>query len=193
MKLPSFNFLQVNQSENTKHKMACTIYSSAINLYWNTWIRLSQTDIDFIVDDSIKKWILDIKKWWGLEDNFMNVYSFVKKTHPELKYKIFNKYDNQFPSLLNKGYMIRGWISVNKVYTYDSEDDWIIQNQDYLKMKGTIKHATNFLKWIKPSQDLNKHLIWDSYFWKKAYNLYEVNLRNMKDTIMMQNLYLFYI
>jgi hypothetical protein len=30
MKLPSFNFLQVNQSENTKHKMACTIFKDEL-------------------------------------------------------------------------------------------------------------------------------------------------------------------
>ena len=194
MKKPIECFLQVDQTKNPRHRMACTVFSSAINLYWNTWIKLSQWEIDFLVEDWIKKGILSVKDWGWLEDNFMNVYSYVKKNNPQLKYKIFNKYNSLFPTLLNQGYMIRLGIKVNAKYTYDSQDNWIIESQDYEKMKGNIKHATNCLKWINTnSSETGKHFIWDSYFSKKAYNLYQVNLRNMKDSVLMENLYLFYV
>ena len=194
MKVAPCLFNHLNQADPSKnHRMACTVYSSVINLYYNTGIKLEQSDVDFLVDDWVKKWILSLEKWWSLEDNFMNVFSYAKKKHPELQYEIFYKENAKFAKYLEAGYMLRIGIGVNAEYTYDSQDNWAIDTEDYSKLKGDTKHATNSLKWKKESSDLNKHFIFDSYFWRKEFNLYQVNLRNMKDTIMMNNAYLFYI
>lgn len=192
MKSPKQLFLHLNQYANPRHRMACTIYSSAINLYFNTGIKLEQYEIDQLVESAISKWILDIKKWWWLEDNFMHVFSYVKKKHPELQYDIFYKWNKKFVDYLNSSYMVRVWMSVNKQFTYDAQDNWIIDEIDYNKLKGKdLLHATSLFKWMKKWDDFEKKFIFDNYFWKLEYNQYEV--KTWFSEIMMNNCYVFYV
>jgi hypothetical protein len=98
-----------------------------------------------------------------------------------------------YKTYFNKGYMIEVGIKVNKQFTYDAQDDWVLDEKDYSKLKWEdLKHATNVLKWIKKSDDFGKSFMFDNYFWHKAYNLVEVEPQEFKK-VLMNNAYFFYL
>jgi len=183
MKEPSQLYQHLNQVENPRHRYACTIYSLAINLYFNTWLKLEQNDIDTLVESCIRKWLLNTTYGWDWNVMFKEVYNYIIDKFPQVKYKKFNKNDQDYVDYLNKGYMVRIWMQVNKAYSYDSQDDWIVEEQDYSKLKANydtgdiVDHFTNIYKWVgrfKWWDVSDKTMIWDSYFWRKKFNQYEV-------------------
>jgi hypothetical protein len=195
MKAPYEKFLQLNQYTNPEHRMACALYSSAINLYWNTWIMTTQYEIDKLVKELIDKKILSVKDWWGWIDIFNYFYDYKLKSNPLLKKITFEKTDPKFKEYLDKHMMIRIWIRVNPAYSYDSQDDWIIQEKDYAKLYWKIAHFTNTITWLRDWwwNDKGKQYIWDSYFWRKDFNLYEINLKELQEDIQMKTCYMYYI
>lgn len=186
-------FNHLNQKGTPGHSMYCTIYAACINLKYNTWIVLWVEDIIKIADSSTKKWTIDSKTWWWLQANFIEVYNYVKDKYPKLKYKIFKCESLDYKTYFNKGYMIEVWIKVNKQFTYDWEDNWILDEKDYYKLKWEdFKHATNVFKWLKKSDDFWKSFMFDNYFWRKVYNLVEINAQEFKK-VLMNNAYFFYL
>ena len=189
-------FNHLNQAENPLSRMYCTIYSAAINLKYNTWIELDQEDIMFIADECIKNWTLDVKKGWSLKANFLAVFEYVRYNNKKLDYKIFSTKDKDLDIYLDEWFMVEVGISVNKAYLHDAEDDWVINDHmDYKKYTEgkRYNHATSLLKWNQWSEYQWKYFIFDSYFDKHKFNLYEVNKDEMVEDIMLNNNYLFFL
>jgi len=205
MKKPAQLFHHINQW-NSKF---CTVYSACINLKYNTGIVINDSEMKEIIVDSIKKWKLSENKWWWLKSNFLEVYNYIKRNNPEVKYKIFRKDSSDFKKYFNAWYMIECWIMVNKDFIKDFRDDskinWSIYDIkwiydiDYINYKwNAFRHATNTIKRIiKDADDYLKEYIYDSYYWNKynwnEYNLYEINIKEMIEDIFMPTCYLFYI
>lgn len=85
MKAPTTLFYHLNQYADPTHRYWCTIYSCAINLYYNTGIKITEQEIDYIIDSAVKAWILDYKKWWSLAKNLNFFYDYVIKKYPQVK------------------------------------------------------------------------------------------------------------
>lgn len=170
----------------------CPIFSSVINLAWNTWVVLNKEDIDKIISICREKKIrFDV--WWGyIKSCMQEVYNYIAKSNPEVSYSIFTKDSPNLKFYYEKGYMIWCGISVNNKFIADKRDNAKIDTVDYKDLAWTsFKHVTNLIKGFGWKYEW-KDYVNDSYFWNSD-NLYEVNLKEMIEDVLQNTCFMFYI
>ena len=190
-KAPKKLFNHLNQKSEERYRMACTIFAPVINLYYNTGIKLNYWHINTLIDRAVKQKTLHLTKWWALLDNARLVEAYAKELwHKDVELKVFNRDSESFDEFIEKGFMIEGWIGVNKDYLNDRADDWIINNTlNYEQYSGNkYLHATNFYKWQDGSE-----WCFDSYFGNKKHNNYNVDIEETRNFLLFPTCYTFII
>ena len=51
--------MELNQGDSKKQWYMCTFFAAAMNLYYNTWIELTEKDIEAIADEQAKANLFD--------------------------------------------------------------------------------------------------------------------------------------
>lgn len=194
-------FLHINQADKELTRAACTIYSLFINLAYNTWIRVPESEIEKVVKKQIDNWLLDIKKGWRISNAKKAVLDYLKENKDKYPQEVdiisFHNNSNQFWNYLENWYAITTWINVNKDFVNDIHEDWKLDLfKDYSKYKWDYKHATNFLIWKsrfgEPSSDHNKQYNLDSYFKHKDWEwLRTVDLEEVRENILQNSGHVF--
>jgi len=177
----------LNQWDRKNTWFQCTFYSAAMNLYYNCWIKLEESDLDIIAKEQNEAGLFSYTAWWRWQDAFNAILRYVNKnaktkgwTIPKL-ISIINDVDVKFYS--SKEYMITTWISVNTKWK-EEVMDWKIDAKDYKELKGNeFKHYLNF---IKDSQEKWYDIsLVDNYFFnsKDRPNLYSAILKELLEDI----------
>lgn len=182
--------VEVNGKKTMPHRNACAIYSCAINMYYNCWIKI---DVDYYCDDLEKKWLFHKEYWWKFLAIFNYIYYEELKKHPKLKKNTFFRDTIDFYNIVKEWYLIRIWISVNRSF-YDDVYDAFLNEDNYEDFVwDDIQHATNIWQWIKESDYKWKNFIYDSYAFVNNSWFYEnLDLSQLK-LIQMPTCYMYYL
>lgn len=140
----------LNQSTSSKRKYACTIFSSAVNLAYNCWIKLSLEDIDKIIDWMVKEWTLILNAWARWVDWTNATLKYVKDNAKSRDWVVPRLIqiadDKEVMEYINNYYSVITWISVNRKFVEDVPD-WKIDTKDYALLKwNDLKHYLNMIK-----------------------------------------------
>lgn len=181
--------MELNQGNSKKQWYMCTFFAAAMNLYYNTWIELTEKDIEAIADEQAKANLFDYNKWGMGQDAFVAVLKYLNrkwiKRIPKLL-SLLNDYDVwQF---IANWYAVATGISVNSKWKTEVED-WVINVKDYKLLKGTsFKHYLNLIK----DHDWTEYIV-DNYFFnsKNRPNLYECSIKEVLEDIDQNVKYLF--
>lgn len=183
----------------------CSIFAPAINLKYNTGIKLMIEDIIEIWNRQIKRGLLSKKggKW---EDWVNAVLEYVIENAenrgweiPNLAvFKIWNK--DEISDWIDRGYMVMVWIKVNKTFVKDIKDGIVDLFDDYINYKWEdLAHFTNLTRWKcrfdkNPCWDYNKEQFIDSYAFNKKWNpwTYKCNIKEVLEDIAMPTKYCFF-
>ena len=185
----------LNQWDEKLQRMMCTFFAPAINLAYNCWIKLKESDLMLIAAEQVDKWEFDYKKWgYGLK--WVDaVYEYIKHHASARWWKIptlikFTTWDNEEIKLWReRGFSILIGIKVTKQFLTDAKDWKINEYSDYINYKWTdLAHFTNLIKHFDDKEYIN-----DSYAfnWKREW-LYECNWDEIIEDIVMRSKYLFY-
>jgi hypothetical protein len=185
-------FTYLTQKADKLYRNDCPIFSFMANLAYNAWIVWTyedEEDWDAIVK---RLWLhTDESGGWthtfeALYKDYIGKYELTWKIKsPKVKLLKFDKNDKIFDELISAWYAIRVWISVNKSFLTDSQDDWKINR--YINYKNykwvpwdTFWHFFNITSWVFNNWMKWKDHVIDNYHWSKKHNLYEINLKEMK-------------
>ena len=163
-------FNHISQKEKKIYKMRCSIFAPVINLYYNTWIKLTYEDIEKIAEKQKAKWKLSDKNGWYGYDNAVAVSDYVGRN-----LITFDNKDPLYFKLLNSWYMVTLWIWVTKEFTNDIKPDWDLDlYSDYQKYKwNDLKHFLNIIR------KQEEEFLVDNYFFYTWENLWKVQSEEM--------------
>jgi len=171
------HFPIINQGNEDKTKMCCTIYAPFISLNWNSniisklWLQ-TEEEVELILDKTIDKqvdlWLLSLTKWWYWSD-------WIKAIERDFKANVIelNKWQDKelIKELLSKWLALTFWINVDIDFITDSADwelDWNWHN--YIDDDKKYWHFTTIV-WANPDvinfEWWYKYAIVDSYAWNK--------------------------
>ena len=196
-------FGDLNQGRRRESWYQCSIYSLAINLQYNCWIRLSEDDLDIIAHEMVKDGVMDLKVGAYMSDASKYVISYITKRQKYLwidKLPEFKQYSNRTESdkirELNKNWFSTViLLKVNNDFVKDSRDWKIERFEDYVNYKWRINHFTNLSRWIwRGDKSVKKYdFILDSYSYNEAENswLYEVDAKEIFEDLLWNNSRLF--
>ena len=166
-------FWEINQWDQVNQKYSCTIMAPINAIKYNTWIKLTEVDADIIINEQIRKWLLDPTSWWRWSDWIVAVNNYLEKNLKKRVKVAHIKSDNfkKINEYLDLWYMITISIKVDWDFIKDVKD-WKIDEKDYIKYKDekTYWHFTNifkwkwrFCEWCEKLEDYDRIWIYDSY------------------------------
>lgn len=177
----------LDQWDRVETHYQCTFYSSAMNLYYNTWIKLSEKDIDIIAKKQADKWLFDYKAWWSSIQGANAVLQYLIDNQKALKIekipKLLKLYsEKDIKEYLNQDYMIMTWIKVDYKKFIEDIKDWKIDTKDYKDLKWTMWHFLNFVSW---DAEWSWVYLVDNYFFNEKWrpNLYKAVLKEILEDI----------
>lgn len=156
---------EYNQSAQTRTRNACVLYWNCWAVSDLTWYNFSKAELLEIVELAEKKygwsesWGMSFSRWTDCVRNWWNT-KFPDKQLITFRLDIWS---DKFFEALNKWHSLTIWYKTSKDYLIDSQEDWIIQWEDFSKNWWHLVRV--YKKW----DDLR---IIDNYFWKKIYNDY---------------------
>jgi len=158
------HFPIINQWNEKETRNFCTIYAPYITWYWNSWIKLWDTEekvekeIKRIANIQIQKWLLSRTKWGKWSD-----WVWAWEREYNVNVLILNKWQDRqlIKDLLSKWIALTTWIKIDIDFLIDSKD-WILDWtwNKYNDGKKTIWHFTTIagsnpdvviFKWYKYS------------------------------------------
>jgi len=165
----------ISQKDNRQYRNWCSVFAPFINYKFNTGGRADIWDIIKVANQAKSKgWLYDDKWWYWANAKLIAEYNMRNII-------IFNKNDKIFRELFNKGYAITVWISVNKSFLSDSQDNWVLDEPDYAKYKWEdFKHFFNVYKRMSWDDKGDARVI-DNYFFDKEFNTYKVDIEEMHE------------
>lgn len=177
----------LNQWDLESQFFQCTFYSSAMNLYYNTWIKLTEKDIDIIAKKQADKWLFDYKAGWSSIQWANAVLQYLIDNQKALKIdkipkllKLYNEKD--IKEYLSQDYMVMTWIKVDYKKFIEDIKDWKIDTKDYKDLKWTMWHFLNFVSW---DAEWSWIYLVDNYFFNENWrpNLYKAVLKEILEDI----------
>lgn len=198
-------FWELNQSDKSTQKMACTIMAPLANIKYNCkWVTTSEKDADIIIERQIANKQLSLKAWATAINSVKAVINYFKEKWIEIKYDKFKSNDvTRLNYWLDLWYMVNILIQVDKDF-YTDAHDWKINETNYLNFNDWKKfwHSTNIFKWKwrftegwEGLPDANKIAIYDNYAFrknKKAWLYWDIDLIKLQ-TISQPFYYVFYL
>jgi len=193
------HFPFINQWNEEKTKMTCTIYAPFISLDYNSNVsnKIGETEekienvLNEIIDEQINKWLLNLKHWWKWSDW---VEAIENKFNANII--VLNRWkDRSFiKSLLNKWIALTIWIKVDIDYLLDGRDDGKLN--DNWKQYTDDKTFGHFTTLVGSNDDVvkfdGKYAIIDSYAfsskWEWIYSFDDIDW--FLDNIAMSTIYL---
>lgn len=177
----------LNQWDLESQFYQCTFYASVMNLYYNTWIKLSEKDIDIIAKKQADKWLFDYKAGWSSIQGANAVLQYLVDNQKALKIdkipkllKLYNEKD--IKEYLSQDYMVMTWIKVDYKKFIEDIKDWKIDTKDYKDLKWTMWHFLNFVSW---DAEWSWIYLVDNYFFNEKWrpNLYKAVLKEILEDI----------
>jgi len=185
-------FSAVNQWDDKKSRMYCTIYAPFINAKYNTGIQFTEEDIYKVADKQISKWLLSETKWGKLSDWVDAVIEYLEEKHWKKFNLTISKDDTEAQDWLSRGFAVEIGIKVNKEWFPDMSDGKIDKFQDYINYKGNIWHATNICRWIGRG-DKNASDYWNEWFLTSYVNkksFFDADIKEVLEDIEMNTKYI---
>ena len=181
---------ELNQWDAKKQWYMCTFFSAVMNLYYNTWIKLTEQDIEKIADEQAKAGLFDYEKWWRWDLAFNSVLRYLKNNWYKVPKLITLFNDADVIEYIRNDYMVATWISVSLKWKKEVED-WVINVKDYkLLAWKDFKHYLNLIDWWG---DFKWEYLVDNYFFNSKWrpNLYECDINEVLQDIDQNVKYLF--
>lgn len=185
----------LNQWDRKESWHQCTFYSAAMNLYYNCWIKLEESDLDIIAKKQSEAGLFSYTAGWRWTDAFNAILKYVSEnsrtrwwTIPKL-ITLLNDVDVRYYLWLD--YMVTTWISVSAKWKQEILDGKI-DVKDYKLLKwNDFKHYLNI---IKDTQEkwFDISLV-DNYFFnsKDRPNLYSAVQKELLEDITQNTKFLF--
>lgn len=180
----------MSQKHKSYYRMDCPIFSTMTNLAYNTGIT-GYYDDEEDADKLVKELWLHTDDKWGYSNTFEYIIDDVHKKYietgkikrPDFRWIKLNKntQKKQILEYVENWYAIRVWISVNKFFLSDAQDNWVVDlYKDYFKYSwDDLKHFFNVTKGIFNNPDKWKIFAIDNYFGSFKYNKYEVDIKEL--------------
>jgi len=165
-----------NQGKKERTYNACVLYANAASLWYTMDYEFSEKELLEIVE-------LAEKEYWWKEDYWMYISKWVdcvrnywNKKFPDNKVKTFRMTigDEDFAKALKNNYRIVVWYRTCREYYKDSQDDWIVQWEEFSNFHWW--HCVSSLFWVAEIIAKDEWiLIQDNYTWSKKFNIYYNN------------------
>ncbi len=141
-------FSAVNQWDDEKSRMYCTIYAPFINAKYNCWIQFTEQDIYEVAYRQIQKWLLSESNWGKISDWVYAVLEYLEEKHWRKFNLTISKSDTEVQDWLSRWFAVEIGIKVNSQWFPDLQDGKIDRFQDYVNYRWDIGHATTIYRWI---------------------------------------------
>lgn len=177
--------IYMSQKHKSYYRNDCPIFSTMANLAYNTGIT-GYYDDEEDADKLVKALGLHTDENWGYANTFEHIIDDVHKRYidtwkiktPDFEWKKFSKNKTTIRRYLDLWYAIRVWISVNRDFLLDAQDNWKVDlYKDFSMYAGTnLKHFFNITKGTFNNPMKGKEFVIDNYFGTFKHNKYEVDI-----------------